>query len=280
MIPLHARRENFDGCMRGLKALANLDGLLVTIPYKNVVMNHIDVVLPAAKRIGAMNALRREADGTWSGDMFDGAGFLGGLRSSGLNPKGLSIMLIGAGGAGSAIADALAEAGARTITIFDRHEEKAEALAQNYSVPSEVRRPGRMRDTRRHRSPHQRLSNRHGARRWIAGSVGAVWQRDFRRRYHPALRTDAVARAREGTRLSNDGRAGHGGGTGRRDSAFLRSYLAVRDRLRSEHTSDRIARFGKSIFDRGLTAETSGNISAVHMASVSVLEPNRTSFER
>ena len=130
MIPLHVKPDAFATCLRGLKSLANLDGILVTIPFKNILMNHVDLVLPAAKRVGAMNALRRETDGTWSGDMFDGAGFLGGLRSSGLDPKGLAIMLIGAGGAGSAIADALAEAEAGTITIFDRHEDKADALAR------------------------------------------------------------------------------------------------------------------------------------------------------
>ena len=145
MIPLHARRENFEMCMRGLKSLANLDGILVTIPYKNIVMNHVDVVLPAAKRIGAINALRRETDGKWSGDMFDGKGFLGGLKSSGLDPKGLSIMLIGAGGAGSAIADVLAEARAGSITIYDLDERKAEALARRVaeSHPKCVARTGR-----------------------------------------------------------------------------------------------------------------------------------------
>src|SRR5262249_19966989 len=63
-------------------------------------------------------------------DMFDGKGFLGGLRASSLDPRGLSIMLIGAGGAGSAIADALAEAGASRITIFDQDQEKSEALSR------------------------------------------------------------------------------------------------------------------------------------------------------
>ena len=145
MIPLHVKRDDFDACMRGLKSLANLDGMLVTIPYKNAVMDHVDLVLPAAKRIGAMNALRREVDGTWSGDMFDGAGFLGGLRSSGLDPKGLSVMLIGAGGAGSAIADTLAEAGAGAITIHDLDEGKAEVLARRVTAshPTCVARTGR-----------------------------------------------------------------------------------------------------------------------------------------
>jgi shikimate dehydrogenase len=129
MIPLHVTRANFDVCMQGLKSLANLDGILVTLPYKNSAIAHVDEVLPAAKRIGAINAIRREANGRWSGDMFDGKGFLGGMRASGLDPKGLAVMLIGAGGAGSAIADALAEAGAAKITIFDVDVEKSRTLA-------------------------------------------------------------------------------------------------------------------------------------------------------
>lgn len=130
MIALHAERERFDTCMRGLKSLANLDGLLVTLPYKNIVLAHVDDILPAAKRVGAANALRREKDGRWSGDMFDGKGFLGGMRASGEDPKGMSVMLIGAGGAGRAIADALADAGASMITIFDRNVQKSQTLAK------------------------------------------------------------------------------------------------------------------------------------------------------
>ena len=129
MIPLHAEQSNFDTSMRGLKSLANWDGILVTLPYKNSVIAHVDDILPAAKRIGAINALRREVDGKWSGDMFDGKGFIGGMRASGLDPKGLAIMLIGAGGAGSAIADALGEAGAAEITIFDLDEDRSRTLA-------------------------------------------------------------------------------------------------------------------------------------------------------
>jgi len=129
MIPLHAKADSFDQCVRGLKSLTNLDGLLVTLPFKTGIIPHADNILPAAKRIGAINALRREPDGSWSGDMFDGRGFVAGLRASGLDPKGRSIMLMGAGGAGSAIADALAEAGASTIAIFDHREGKAKGLA-------------------------------------------------------------------------------------------------------------------------------------------------------
>jgi shikimate dehydrogenase len=130
LVPLNAKPASFADCIRGLKSLANLDGILVTLPFKQSVMDHVDTILPAARRIGAMNAMRREPNGAWSGDMFDGKGFVGGLRASGLDPKGLSVMLIGAGGAGSAIADALAEAGAASMTIHDRNAHKSEALSR------------------------------------------------------------------------------------------------------------------------------------------------------
>jgi shikimate dehydrogenase len=129
MLPIHITPENFEFGIRGLKALENLDGIIVTLPYKNAVIEYVDELLPAARRIGAVNAMRRESSGRWSGDMFDGQGFLGGLRAAGADPKGLTVMLIGAGGAGSAIADALADAKAKSIAIYDRAEEKARRLA-------------------------------------------------------------------------------------------------------------------------------------------------------
>src|SRR5262245_39221347 len=65
MLPLQVRPGDFDAGMRGLKALTNLDGILVTLPYKSLVGAHVDRVLPAAQRIGAINAIRRDPDGAW-----------------------------------------------------------------------------------------------------------------------------------------------------------------------------------------------------------------------
>jgi shikimate 5-dehydrogenase len=61
--------------------------------------------------------------------MFDGKGMLRGLRDAGGDPKGRHVMLLGAGGAGSAIADAVAEAGAASLTIFDLDKAKVTDLA-------------------------------------------------------------------------------------------------------------------------------------------------------
>ncbi len=130
LVPMHVKPESFDQTVRGLKALANLHGIIATIPYKSRILEFVDRVLPTGRRVGAINAMRREPDGRWAGDMFDGKGLVAGLRANGVEPRGQRVMLLGAGGAGSAIADALAEAGVAAITLFDQDGAKAVRLAE------------------------------------------------------------------------------------------------------------------------------------------------------
>ena len=130
LLPMHVKPELFDETVRGLKALANLDGIVITVPYKPRIVPFVDRLMPTGERVGAINAMRREPDGTWVGDMFDGKGMLRGLREQGADPKGLRVMLLGAGGAGSAIADAVADAGAASLAIFDVDKAKAGELAK------------------------------------------------------------------------------------------------------------------------------------------------------
>jgi shikimate dehydrogenase len=130
LLPMHVKPELFDETVRGLKALANLDGIVITVPYKARVVPFVDKLMPTGERVGAINAMRRERDGTWVGDMFDGKGMLRGLREQGADPKGQRVMLLGAGGAGSAIADAVADAGAASLAIFDVDKAKAGELAR------------------------------------------------------------------------------------------------------------------------------------------------------
>jgi shikimate dehydrogenase len=130
LLPMHVKPDLFDETVRGLKALANLDGIVITVPYKARIVPFVDKLMPTGERVGAINAMRREAGGTWVGDMFDGKGMLRGLREQGADPKGLRVMLLGAGGAGSAIADAVADAGAASLTIFDVDRAKAGELAK------------------------------------------------------------------------------------------------------------------------------------------------------
>src|SRR5262249_43823836 len=72
---------------------------------------------------------RRDRDGKWTGDMFDGRGLVRAVRHAGHRLEGRRVMLIGAGGVGSAIAVALAEAGAASGTIADMQSTPAKELA-------------------------------------------------------------------------------------------------------------------------------------------------------
>jgi len=81
-----------------------------------------------ARTVGAVNALRREADGSWTGDMFDGIGFVRGGELKGERIRDRRVALFGAGGAGSAIACALAGAGVKSIDVTDTDATKARAL--------------------------------------------------------------------------------------------------------------------------------------------------------
>ncbi|MBN3756604.1 shikimate dehydrogenase [Paraburkholderia sp. Tr-20389] len=127
MVAAQASRESFDTAMRGLMALGNLDGLLITSPHKTAALAFADALSTRAKIVGAINALRREADGSWTGDMFDGVGFVSAAQKIS-TIEGKRALLFGCGGAGAAIAAELAAHGARSISLVDPDTDRAQAL--------------------------------------------------------------------------------------------------------------------------------------------------------
>jgi len=136
-IPVHVPVDRFDVIVPALLSIPNVDGALVTVPFKTRIVAFADRLGEAAQTIGALNALRREADGSWTGDMFDGAGFVRGAERKGERIRGRRVALFGAGGAGSAIAHACAKAGVQSIDIIDKDASRAAALAAklNAAVP-------------------------------------------------------------------------------------------------------------------------------------------------
>lgn len=130
MVPVHASPDELGTVVTGLMRIQNLDGMLVTVPHKFSVCAFAQHVSDAARLSGAANALRREADGSWSAENFDGKGFVAGLEKSGYTVKDKVIALAGAGGAGASIAVALAIAGARRVHVVDPASDKSMALAQ------------------------------------------------------------------------------------------------------------------------------------------------------
>lgn len=133
LVPVHVPAQLFNGIVPAMLALGNLDGLLVTAPFKSRMVAFANRLGTTAKSIGALNALRREADGSWMGDMFDGAGFLRAIERKGETVRGRRVVLFGAGGAGSAIAFALAEAEALSLDIIDIDTMRAKALVDKLS---------------------------------------------------------------------------------------------------------------------------------------------------
>jgi shikimate dehydrogenase len=129
LVPAQVPVERFDEVIPALMALGNLDGLLVTVPFKARMRPFASRLGAAAECIGAVNALRREVDGSWTGDMFDGEGFVRGVERKGERIRGRRVLMFGAGGAGSAIACALAGAGVESIAIIDPDAGRVEALA-------------------------------------------------------------------------------------------------------------------------------------------------------
>ncbi len=89
LVPLHVKAEGLATVVEGLKRMENLGGVIVTVPHKTAIAALCDDLSANARRIGAVNAVRREADGRLVGEMLDGAGFVRGLKVNGIDPAGL-----------------------------------------------------------------------------------------------------------------------------------------------------------------------------------------------
>lgn len=128
LVPMHVAPEGLASALQGLRSMANFGGFIATVPHKPAMAGLCDAMTEQARRIGAVNCVRREADGRMVGAMLDGIGFVEGLRAAGVDPAGMRAYVAGAGGAAAAIAFALAEAGAAALTIANRTEARAKAL--------------------------------------------------------------------------------------------------------------------------------------------------------
>jgi shikimate dehydrogenase len=130
LIPFHVGADDLADLVSGLRLMRNLKGFVVTVPHKTAVVDLCDEISKRARAIGAVNTVRREADGRLVGDMLDGIGFVAGLRQGGIEPRERRVYLAGAGGAANAIAFALAEAGVSLLTIANRTQSKCKDLKQ------------------------------------------------------------------------------------------------------------------------------------------------------
>jgi shikimate dehydrogenase len=128
-MPAKVSPEGLETFLAGLRANESAAGAVVSIPHKQTAVGFCDALGPVAAVTGAVNAIRRLADGRLVGETFDGDGFVAGLLARGVDPAGRRVRLLGAGGAASAIGVALARAGIASLRIENRTVARAELLA-------------------------------------------------------------------------------------------------------------------------------------------------------
>ena len=101
----------------------HVGGFNVTMPCKTAVAQLVDRLSPAAELVGACNTVVVEEDGTMTGHITDGTGFIRNLKEHGVEIKDKKIVLLGTGGAATAIAVQAALDGVAEIAIFNRKDE-------------------------------------------------------------------------------------------------------------------------------------------------------------
>lgn len=130
VVPMGCKPDAFAEVLRNLFRLENIRGALITMPHKVSTVGLLDEVTRTARVAGACNAVKRLPDGRLVGDMFDGEGFVRGVRRKGLVLKGARALVVGCGGVGSAIAASLAAADVAELALFDVQAASAQALAE------------------------------------------------------------------------------------------------------------------------------------------------------
>lgn len=128
----HVRPDELGDAVRGIRALG-YRGINVTIPHKVEVMQYLDEIDEGARIVGAVNTIVNES-GKLIGYNTDGIGYVRSLKEeTGIELKGKSVLLLGAGGAARGVAYALAKEGAGRIYIANRTKERALELADTIS---------------------------------------------------------------------------------------------------------------------------------------------------
>ena len=125
-------KEELSPALWGLRALGFAGGN-VTAPHKQTVLPYLDGLSDSAMLCKAVNTITRKSDGTYYGDNTDGKGFLQSLTDRNLSVENKKVVILGSGGAASAIATELVLARAREVVLVNRTEEKSRTLAKRLS---------------------------------------------------------------------------------------------------------------------------------------------------
>lgn len=124
---------------------AGLQGVNVTLPYKEKVVSRVQINDPVIARIAAVNTVRFGADGA-AGFNTDYTGFMAAYRAAFDQREPGQVMLIGAGGVGKAIGFGLVTLAAENVIVVDKNPATAAALALSLAAAGAGRTKARVGD--------------------------------------------------------------------------------------------------------------------------------------
>lgn len=127
VLPAHVVAQDVPTFMAGAKVTRNAPGIVITVPHKQAALGHCDRVTERARYAQAVNVMRR-TDSGWVGDNTDGTGYVEGIKAVGGTIPGKRVLLVGAGGAGSAIAYEFLAQGAAHLAIHDVDVDRRDGL--------------------------------------------------------------------------------------------------------------------------------------------------------
>ncbi len=150
LVPVHVVPENLNAFVKTAFMSKNIKGMWVTIPHKAPIMDVLDSCDDLGRIAGAVNAVRRNADGQIEGGLFDGEGFVAALSYFNIAYAGKRVLILGAGGAAAAIGASMAcksggsaagsPAGASAeVAFYDPAPGKAQQVADRVGASAQAR---------------------------------------------------------------------------------------------------------------------------------------------
>lgn len=146
LVPVHVAPENLNAFVKTAFMAKNIKGMWVTIPHKAPIMDVLDSCDDLGRIAGAVNAVRRNADGQIEGGLFDGEGFVAALSYFNIAYAGKRVLILGAGGAAAAIGASMAcksigslVGASAEVAFYDPAAGKAQAVAARISASAQAR---------------------------------------------------------------------------------------------------------------------------------------------
>lgn len=129
--------ENLENALESL-LVNGYAGCNLTLPHKEKAATLVDRLSPAARAVQAVNTVVVDQEGRLFGDNTDIYGFIESLNTQnpGWQTRTEQALIIGAGGAARAVLYGLIQSGVKQITIANRSQDKAAALADDFAAPA------------------------------------------------------------------------------------------------------------------------------------------------